>query len=243
MDAHLKNKWTLTWIKLENSLRLSCSPLQQLLASQRGSEVANKAGPLHSNPIIPLFSGASARGGLIFKSGSNFFFYSRRYSSYLEKSLAFVLCIDENRQSVSDQHRLLAYCKTIEKKNPCSCPAHLLSQHYFIALIIPELFTWCTSGKKFTWCTSTVMQPSRGFQPFQAGVTQLQRHSKTIKKGIDNRWDLTLLPPKHMHTLWLFLDSIPHVAFGCQVLTKCRWVRHRKYSQDKYALFLVFEHI
>lgn len=30
---------------------MSCSPLQQLLASQRGSEVANKAGPLHSTPI------------------------------------------------------------------------------------------------------------------------------------------------------------------------------------------------
>lgn len=113
LDAHLKNKWTLTWIKLENSLRLSCSPLQQLLASQRGSGVANKGGPLHSNPIISLFSGASARGGVIFKNGSNF--YSCLWT-YLEKSLAFVLYIDENRQSVSDWHRLLAYCETSEKK-------------------------------------------------------------------------------------------------------------------------------
>lgn len=76
-----------------------------------------------------------------------------------------------------------------------------------------------TKISEFTSCTSTMTRPSRGFQPFQAGVTQLQRHSRTIKKGIDKprgtiRWDLTLLPPKHMHTLWLFyiLSHTLHLA-------------------------------
>lgn len=52
-----------------------------------------------------------------------------------KKSLAFVLCIDENRQSASDRHRLDGILVAVQ--------AHLLSQRYLlIILIIPEPFPY-----------------------------------------------------------------------------------------------------